>query len=225
MDIKSKIKVIRENIARSAEQAGRKPEEIALLGVTKTRTPQEIMEAAPWLDAIGENRVQEAKAKKQECSAVALKWHMIGHLQSNKARQALELFDTIDSINSTNIALTIERIASETGRTVPILIEVNTSGEDSKVGIAPDKCDSLIDTVMECKHLSLQGFMTIGPLTDNEVQVRKAFASLREVASRTREQTGLSLPVLSMGMSGDYEWAIQEGSTMIRLGTVIFGSR
>lgn len=225
-NIKERILAVRERMAASAGRAERNVSEIALMGVTKTRTVAEMLTATPLIDCLGENRVQEAASKKQEWpSGVNAEWRLIGHLQGNKVRRALTLFDSIDSIDSVALALTVERIALELGRIVPVLIEVNTSGEVSKTGLGPDGFPELLDCVAGCRHLKLQGLMTMGPLTDNEVQVRKAFAFLRELAVEGRRRSGLALPVLSMGMSGDFEWAILEGSSMVRVGTLLFGSR
>lgn len=224
--IKDHIRAVRDRMASSAARAGRKASEIALMGVTKTRTVDEMLEAAPLIDCLGENRVQEAASKKQAWpSDVEIEWRLIGHLQSNKVRKALALFDALDSLDSVDLALTVERIAAELNQTVCVLIEINTSGEASKTGAEPQEFPALLDCVAGCAHLKLQGLMTMGPLTDNEVQVRKAFASLREMAEEAKKRSGLSLPVLSMGMSGDLEWAILEGSTMVRIGTSLFGHR
>ena len=224
--IKDRIAVIREKIARGAVRAGRDPLEIKLAAVTKTRSVEEMLEAAPWVDALGENRVQEAASKKRMWpDASEAVWRMIGHLQSNKVRKALELFDAVASVDSAELARALERSAEDAGRILPVLAEVNTSGEPSKTGIEPRKFPELMDSVMECPHLKLEGLMTIGPLTDDETRVRDAFAGLREMASRARLRSGLSLPVLSMGMSGDFEWAVLEGSPMVRSGTALFGAR
>jgi pyridoxal phosphate enzyme (YggS family) len=224
--IKDRIASVREDIARSAARAGRDPSEIKLTAVTKTRSAEEMLEAAPWVDALGENRVQEAALKKREWPAgTGAVWRMIGHLQSNKVRKALEIFDTVDSVDSVALARMLNRSAEEAGRVLPILIEVNTSGEASKTGIEPQRFSELVDGVLECPHLRLEGLMTIGPLTDDEARVRGAFAGLREMAAEARRRSGLALPVLSMGMSGDFEWAVLEGSTMVRIGTALFGAR
>jgi pyridoxal phosphate enzyme (YggS family) len=152
---------------------------------------------------------------------------MIGHLQSNKVRKALELFDAVDSVDSAALARALDRAAWELGaeKSLPVLLEVNTSGEASKTGAEPRQFSELVDSVLECPHLRLEGLMTIGPLTDDEAQVRSAFAALREMAVQARLRSGLLLPVLSMGMSGDFEWAVLEGSTMVRIGTALFGVR
>ena len=226
VNIEDRIAAIRERVAQSAGRVGRQASEIKLMAVTKTRTVEEMREAAPWVDAIGENRVQEASDKKRDWSAdIRLPWRLIGHLQSNKARRALSFFDTLDSLDSVGIAQTVDRIAKELGRTVPVLIEVNTSGESSKTGVEPENFLELLDGVLNASQLVLEGLMTIGPLTNDEGQVRKAFAHLREMSAQARSASGLALPILSMGMSDDFEWAILEGSTMVRVGTALFGSR
>ena len=220
---------ILERIARAAEKAGRTQDSVLLVAVTKTRTVPEMLAAVPFAGAIGENRVQEAEGKRKawpsEGAASALPWRLIGHLQGNKARKALELFDTVDSLDSLALAERLERVAGEMGRTLPVLIEVNMAQEASKTGVAPEDFDGLLERVLTLPHLRLEGLMTIGPLTEDEASVRRAFAGLRGLAEKAREQAGLPLPILSMGMSGDFEWAVQEGSTMVRIGSALFGPR
>ena len=220
---------IRERMALAAAKAGRNPDDVLLVAVTKTRTVQEMLAAVPFAGAIGENRIQEAESKRKawplEGAAAALPWRLIGHLQGNKARKAMELFDTVDSLDSLALAERLERVAGELGRTLPVLIEVNMAQELSKTGIAPEEFDGLLERVLTLPHLRLEGLMTIGPLTEDEASVRRAFAGLRGLAEEARGQAGLPLPILSMGMSGDFEWAIQEGSTMVRIGSALFGPR
>jgi pyridoxal phosphate enzyme (YggS family) len=224
--IEDRIAAVREKIARSAARAGREASEIKLVAVTKTRSVEEMLKAAPRVDALGENRVQEAASKKRDWPAGSgAVWRMIGHLQGNKVRKALELFDTVDSVDSVELARALNRAAGEARRALSVLVEVNTSGEASKTGIDPGEISELADGVLDCPHLKLEGLMTIGPLTDDEARIRNAFAGLREMASRVRLRSGLPLPVLSMGMSGDFEWAVLEGSTMVRIGTALFGPR
>ena len=226
MTIEDNVSAVRERIVRCAERAGRRASEIRLVGVTKMRTVEEMRRAAPLIDAIGENRVQEALSKRQEWGeGDGPEWRLIGHLQKNKARRAVEMFDSVDSVDSIGIASTLDRIAMELDRSLPVLIEVNTAGEASKTGIEPGDFPELLDHVLNSQHLTLQGLMTIGPLTDDEAQVRRAFASLRELWGRARSSSGRELPILSMGMSGDFEWGILEGSTMVRIGTALFGPR
>ena len=224
--IKTRIEAVREKMAQSASRAGREASLIKLLAVTKTRAAEEMLEAAPFVDGFGENRVQEAESKKKVLTASAgLEWRLISHLQSNKVRKAVALFDSLDSIDSQGIARAVERVAAEENMVVPVLLEINTSGETSKTGSSPDDFPSLLDFVLECRHLRLDGLMTIGPLTDREAPIRKAFAMLRALAEDARLRSGLPLPVLSMGMSDDFELAIAEGATMVRIGTSLFGPR
>ncbi len=226
MTVEENVASVRERIARCADRAGRKASEIRLVGVTKTRSVEEMRAAAPLIDAIGENRVQEALAKRALWApGSGPEWRLIGHLQKNKARKAVEIFDSVDSVDSVALASTLDRIALELGRSLPVLIEVNTAEEASKTGIAPGAFPELLDHVLLCPRLVLRGVMTIGPLTEDEVRVRRAFASLRELLDRARARSGQDLPVLSMGMSGDFEWGILEGSTMVRIGTALFGPR
>ncbi|MCR5346436.1 MAG: YggS family pyridoxal phosphate-dependent enzyme [Fretibacterium sp.] len=228
MTIEERAGEILDRMARAAAKAGKTPGDILLVAVTKTRTVQEMLSAATFAGAIGENRVQEAEEKKKiwpSENAPDLPWRLIGHLQCNKVRKAMGLFDTVDSLDSSALAERLERIAGEMGHTLPVLIEVNTAQEMSKTGIDPKDFDSLLERVLNLPHLRLEGLMTIGPLTEDESSVRRAFAGLRDLALGARERSGLPLPVLSMGMSGDFEWAIQEGSTMVRIGSALFGPR
>ncbi|MBQ6002097.1 MAG: YggS family pyridoxal phosphate-dependent enzyme, partial [Synergistaceae bacterium] len=191
------------------------------------RTVDEMKEAEkiPFVDFFGENRVQEAESKRKVYRESRIPWRLIGHLQANKARKAAEIFDTIDSIDSPELAARLSRIAGELGKIIPVLIEVNTSGEASKSGVDPANFTELLDAVISQENLRLDGLMTVGPITDDECEIRNAFAALRTLSENARKKTGLELPVLSMGMSGDFELAILEGSTMIRIGTLLFGPR
>ena len=218
--------IIRERIENAKSKAGRS-DKIFFAAVSKTRTVDEMKEAEKiaWVDFFGENRVQEAESKRKVYGESRVPWRLIGHLQGNKARKAVEIFDTIDSLDSQDLAVRLERIAGELGRIVPVLIEVNTSGEASTSGVEPSEFPRLLDFVANLKNLRLDGLMTVGPITDSEREIRASFAELRELLLRARERTGLSLPVLSMGMSGDFEQAILEGSTLVRIGTLLFGPR
>ncbi|MBQ7577199.1 MAG: YggS family pyridoxal phosphate-dependent enzyme [Synergistaceae bacterium] len=215
-----------ERINNARDKANR-TDKIYFTAVSKTRTIQEMQEVEKFscIDFFGENRVQEAAQKNSLYGQKRIPWRLIGHLQANKARKAIEIFDYIDSVDSVEIAARINRVAAESERTIKILIEVNTSGEQSKTGISPEKFASLCDSVMLMKNLALEGLMTVGPITDNEREIRSAFANLRELCERARISTGLAMPVLSMGMSEDFESAILEGSTMVRIGTLLFGAR
>jgi pyridoxal phosphate enzyme (YggS family) len=215
-------------IEAAAARAGRSPESVTLIGVSKFQ-PVEAMYAAVacGIKILGENRVQECAEKSAKWTGPPVSWHMIGHLQRNKARRAVELFDCVQSVDGVELASVIDRIVDEKNRSqYPVLLEINTSGEASKSGAPPEECFSLVEHVLTgCKNLSPDGLMTIGPLTDDEREVRASFALLRDLAEGARRRFGIALPHLSMGMTGDYEWAIEEGGTIVRIGTGIFGAR
>ena len=212
---------------QNALSLAKRTDRVAFVAVSKTRTVDEMKQAEefPCIDYFGENRVQEAESKRKDYGTSRIPWRLIGHLQANKARKAVELFDAIDSLDSIELAERVNRIAGEMGRVMPVLIEVNTSGEASKSGIEPENFSQLAEKVMTLQNLRLDGLMTVGPLTDSEREIRRAFAELRDLRENAKAITGLELPVLSMGMSGDFETAIQEGSTMVRIGTLLFGAR
>lgn len=218
--------VIHERI-ENAKIKARRNDRIFFAAVSKTRTVDEMREAEKFscIDFFGENRVQEAETKREAFTDSKLKWRLIGHLQANKVRKAIEIFDSIDSIDSIELAERVNRIAGEMNRKPKILIEVNVSGEESKSGIAPENFSCLLDHVITLHNLTLEGLMTVGPLTDNERDIRTAFANLRTLTENARTSTGLALPIISMGMSDDFELAILEGSTMVRIGTLLFGPR
>lgn len=218
--------VIHERIENARIKAGRN-DRIFFTAVSKTRTVDEMREAEKFscIDFFGENRVQEAETKRESFTDSKLKWRLIGHLQANKVRKAIEIFDSIDSIDSIELAERVNRIAGEMNRKPKILIEVNVSGEQSKSGIAPENFSHLLEHIITLPNLNLEGLMTVGPLTDNERDIRTSFATLRTLTENARTSTGLSLPIISMGMSDDFELAILEGSTMVRIGTLLFGSR
>lgn len=220
------VEKIYERIQNAKLKAGRN-DKIFFTAVSKTRTVEEMKEAEKisWVDFFGENRVQEAESKKILYPDSKLKWRLIGHLQNNKARKAVEIFDFIDSVDTVELAARLNRIAGELNKKIPILIEVNTSGEESKSGVSPKNFPELLDFTVSQENLSLEGLMTVGPLTDDEKEIRKSFSSLRGLIENSRASTGLPLPLLSMGMSDDFELAILEGSTMIRIGTLLFGPR
>ena len=217
---------ILSRIENAMSKSGRK-DKVYFAAVSKTCTVDEMKEAEkiPFVDFFGENRVQEAESKRKVYGESRIPWRLIGHLQANKARKAAEIFDTIDSIDSPELAARLSRIAGELGKIIPVLIEVNTSGESSKSGVDPANFTELLDAVISQENLRLDGLMTVGPITDDEREIRNAFAALRTLSENARKKTGLELPVLSMGMSGDFELAILEGSTMIRIGTLLFGPR
>lgn len=226
VDLSTRAQEIFDMIQAALSRAGRR-DKVYFAAVSKTRTVDEMHEAEkfPLIDYFGENRVQEGEAKRKVYGTSRIGWRLIGHLQANKARKALELFDAIDSVDSIELAFRLDRIAGEMGKVMPVLLEVNTSGEASKSGISPEKFPQLVDAVIPLQNLRLDGLMTVGPITESEPEIRRAFALLRELAERARAQSGLALPIVSMGMSGDFEAAVLEGSTMVRIGTLLFGAR
>lgn len=221
----ARLGAVRERLARAARAAGRRPEEITLVGVTKTVPAARISAALGLgLTELGENRVQEARDK--IAAMPGARWHLIGHLQSNKARLAAQLFPVIQSVDSPGLAAKLARLAGELGKTLEVFAQVNTSGEASKSGLAPGEADRFFAAVAALPNLRWRGLMTIGPLTEDERAARAAFAQLRELRERlARQYPALPLAELSMGMTDDCEWAIAEGATMVRVGRAIFGDR
>ena len=226
--IKRNLEKIKERITSAALKAGRKPEEVKIIAATKTRTLEEMIEAAKrGIYAIGENRVQEAMQKRKDWPKdLEIPWHFIGTLQRNKARKAIDIFNCIQSVHSTNLADILQRLALEKGKILECMVEVNISGEESKQGVQPGGVEVLIEHMLDrCKNIKIIGLMGMAPLTDREDEIRKSFASLRTLRSKLEELLKIKLPELSMGMSGDFEYAIMEGSTMVRIGTALFGPR
>ena len=223
--ITNNLKELRGRIAQVCEEHDRDADDIAILAVTK-RFPASVIQtvvAAGLLD-IGESRVQEAESKITELGSIA-RYHLVGHLQTNKVRKAVALFDVIQSVDSLKLAQEISRRTSEVGRTVECLIQVNASGEVSKFGAPPDEALDLIRAASRLPNLSLAGLMTIGPLTDDEDTSRAAFSLCHGIFKQGRKLVGDSFDTLSMGMTDDFAPAIAEGSTMIRVGTALFGPR
>lgn len=215
----------RKRIAEACRRAGRAPEDVRLLAVSKTRGPEYVHAAAACgLTFFGENRVQEAKQKIPLCPST-LTWHLIGHLQSNKVKDAVNLFHLIQSVDSLKLLAAIEAAAEAAGRVVPVFLEVNVSGESSKYGLAPDAVPGVLQAANGMRRVEIQGLMTIPPLAEDVEKTRPFFRCLRELRDGWRKTTGFELRELSMGMSHDFEIAIEEGATWIRLGTVLFGAR
>ena len=228
VDIKRNVEEVRQRMEAAARKSGRSAGDVRLMGVSKFHPLEMMVAAAPFVDLLGENRVQEAEDKRAGWPAEnRTPWHLIGHLQRNKARKALAVFSAIESVDSLDLARMLDRILAETNA-VPygILLEVNMSGETSKSGMAPNDAEHILDQIRQyCPHLSVSGLMTIGPNVDDEAAIRRSFVNLRELREKLRVSSGLPLPELSMGMSGDFEAAIEEGSTIVRVGTAIFGPR
>ena len=219
--------VLRDRIARAAEGAGRRGGDIEVIAVSKTRSAEEIEAAQQCgLTIVGENRVQEAEEKKAAVG-VSLSWHMIGHLQSNKAGKVVELFDVVQSVDRLSLAQALARRAEAVGRRLDILLQVNTAGTASQSGADPERTVDLVGQVAGLPALHIRGLMTIGAHSEDERLVRASFARLRRLAEAVEAagMDGVEMRDLSMGMSGDFEWAIAEGSTMVRLGTALFGVR
>jgi pyridoxal phosphate enzyme (YggS family) len=219
--IAGRLAAVRDAIARAAARAGRAAEEVRILAVTKNVELPEIREAvAAGISLLGENRVQEAERKIREASDLAVSWHMIGHLQRNKARRAVELFDEVESVDSVALAERLSGLALEKGRRLRVLVEVLTSPEGTKRGFDVEAVEEAVGAIQELRGLELRGLMTMAPFTGDERLVRASFRALREL----RERLGGAepLPELSMGMSGDYEIAVEEGATLVRIGTRIF---
>src|SRR5262245_9553827 len=207
-------------------RSGRKPESVRLIGVVKTVPPEVVREAvALGLRYLGENRVQEAASKVAAVGRDSARWHMIGHVQRNKAARVVELFDCVHGVDHLDTAQALARRATVAGRTLPALIEVNVSGEASKFGVAPRDLEPLLRDVSRLPGLSVQGLMTVGRPVERAEEARPDFAHLRELGERAAAALGIALPELSMGMSGDFEVAVEEGATMVRVGTALFGAR
>ncbi len=231
MSIAENVAVVHERIAEAARRAGRGPRDIALMAVTKTHPPERIREAhAAGLRLFGENRVQEFAGKAAALADLAeAEWHMIGHLQTNKAGKAAELFRAVDSVDSVKLAEKLDIAARNFGKKLSVLLEINVGGESVKSGVAPQsrELEELVMAATRLEALEFRGLMTVPPFTENPQEARRYFRQLRELRDTiaARKVPGFSADVLSMGMSHDFEVAIEEGSTCVRVGTAIFGMR
>lgn len=231
MAIASNLSAIHDRIARAAQRAGRNASDIALMAVSKTQPAATIIEAyEAGQRLVGENRVQEFSEKIGALASLRdAEFHMIGHLQSNKAPKAAELFHAIDSLDSAKLAERLNAAAEKLGKTLDVLIEINVGGEAAKSGIAPDssELERILTGAPTWKHLRIRGLMTVPPFTEDPEGARSYFRQLRELRDRLagRDLPSINLDVLSMGMSHDFEVAIEEGSTCVRVGTAIFGTR
>ncbi|MCH7548453.1 MAG: YggS family pyridoxal phosphate-dependent enzyme [Candidatus Krumholzibacteriota bacterium] len=225
MSIQDNVIAVRRRVSAALDRAGREAGEVTVVAVTKTF-------GADMVDAVvdagvgdvGENRLQEFLAK-AEGVARSCRWHLVGHLQRNKARRAVGRFHLIHSIDSVRLAESVARIGEEMDEATRILLQVNTSGEGTKSGFAPEELSAVAGRIGTLPYIDLLGLMTIGPVTMDPDSTRRCFQELRALCARARDATGLSLPELSMGMSGDFEMAIEEGATIVRLGRVITGER
>lgn len=239
MSVAERIAIVQERIAVAARRAGRKPDDVTLVAVTKTHPPELVAEAiAAGLTNLGENRVQEAQTKIVALAAARqqVRWHLIGHLQRNKARLATELFDLVHSVDSLRLAEALQRYAAEAGRRLPVLLQVNVSGEASKEGFALtggvanraglDALLSEVERIVALPALELRGLMTVAPIVAHPEQARPTFRALRELGEElARRFPAAHWGELSMGMTDDFEAAIAEGATIVRVGRAIFGPR
>ena len=216
---------VRERMAAACARAGRALESVELLAVSKGHSPEVVAQGArAGLSLFGENKVQEAKGKIPLCPG-RLRWQMIGHLQSNKCRDAVELFEMVQSVDSLRLAEELNRRAEGASKRMAILLEVNVAGEASKFGYKPEVLLSELERLNALPRLEVQGLMTVPPWSPVAERVRPMFRQLRELKGRCEEILGAPLRHLSMGMSGDFEVAIEEGATMVRIGTALFGER
>ena len=229
MNLKDNVESVKERILNAQIRSGNKTP-VKIIAITKTHPATIINEAiGAGLDEIGENRIQEAEEKFPQCAKGLqnITKRFVGHLQSNKINKAVNLFDTIDSVDSLSLAKKIGNKAVLQKRIIPILLEVNTSGESAKFGFHPNNIDEML-ACFDMRGIELQGLMTVGPLTSEDNEIREAFITLRELRKSIKSQQaqkGPKFTELSMGMSGDFEIAVEEGATMVRLGTVLFGQR
>ena len=229
-DLELRLRDLRERMGRAAGRSGRAPDRVRLVGITKGVAADRVRAAVALgvLD-LGENRVQEAEAKIPEVAAasegVRLTWHLVGHLQRNKAARAVRWFDRIHGVDGIEIAAALSRHAASAGREPAVMIEVNVAGAASQHGVAPAGLAELARAVAKLPALRLDGLMTVGPEVPRAEDARPRFARLRELRDEVERATGLALPELSMGMSADFEVAIEEGSTMVRVGRALFGER
>ena len=216
---------VREQIAQAAAKAGRDVKDVELVAITKTHPAEKVREAVEAGQTLfGESRLQEARAKIPELSS-NIRWHFVGHLQKNKVRQALPLFEMIHSVDSLALAQDINRIAEEEGLYARVLLEVNVAGEGSKFGFGPADLREQMEALLALPRLSIEGLMCIPPLAVESEDSRKFFVQVRELRDSLEKEFNMKLPQLSMGMTQDFPIGIQEGATLVRVGTAIFGER
>ena len=227
MSIADNLKTVRSRIEIAAKRAGRDPSMVKLVVVTKTVDQDRIREAvAAGAAILGENRVQEAREKIEALGPIA-QWHLIGRLQANKAKYAVRLFDLIHSVDTSGLVRELDRQAAKIGKIQDVLIEVSIAGEAAKGGTAVDECLALVREAAALRNIRVRGLMAIPPFLDDPEQVRPYFRELRELSQSILKENipGTSLDELSMGMSGDFEVAVEEGATLVRVGTAVFGAR
>jgi hypothetical protein len=223
--IKNNLEIINGKIKKAALKANRNPQEIKLVAVTKTATIEQIKEAiSVGVKIIGENKVQEAKEKYQILSA-DIEWHLVGHLQTNKVKYAVEIFDLIHSVDSIKLAKEIDRRSLQFGMITNVLVEVNVSGEETKYGIKPEEVEPFLKEISEFSRTRVRGLMTIAPIAEDKEEVRPYFRKLRELFKEIKSKNikNIKMDYLSMGMTEDFEVAVEEGANMVRIGRGIFG--
>jgi len=223
--IKNNLEIINEKIKKAASSVNKNPEEIKLVAVTKTATTEQIEEAInAGVKIIGENRVQDAKEKYQIFTA-DIEWHLIGHLQTNKAKYAVEIFDCIHSLDSIKLAQEIDKRSLQFGKIKDVLVEVNVSREESKYGIKPEEIEPFLKGISEFPRIRVRGLMTIAPIVEDKEKIRPYFRKLRELSKEIKSKNieNVKMDYLSMGMTEDFEIAIEEGANMVRIGKGIFG--
>ncbi len=226
--LRARLGGVRERLARAAGRAGRDPASITLVAVSKTFPASDIRAAyAEGQIDFGENKVQEAVGKASEVADLPIRWHLVGHLQSNKIRKAASLFTTIHSVDDDALVPKLERAAREVGTRIEVLIQVDLAGEATKSGVAPDSVRRVGEAALASAHLRLKGLMLLPPVVEDPEQARPWFARLRELRDdlAARGLPADALSELSMGMSHDFEVAVEEGATIVRVGTAIFGDR
>jgi PLP dependent protein len=227
-DLRARLADVRDRIARAATRTGRDPSRIRLVAVSKTFDAEHVRATAQagQID-FGENKVQEAQQKRAQTADLPITWHLIGHLQSNKARKAAATFDVIHSIDDPSLVRKVEEAAAEAGRNVELLVQVDLAGEPTKHGAREEELPAIFEAAKGCAAVRLSGLMVLPPTTERPETARRWFRELREVRDRllARGVGAAMLTELSMGMSHDYEIAIEEGATLVRVGTAIFGSR
>jgi PLP dependent protein len=224
--IASNVERVQERIARAAARSDRRPEEVVLVAASKTFSAEAIRAAYDaGVRAFGENRVQEWEGKQPELADLKPSWHLIGHLQSNKARRASRLFDWIDSVDDVALAMKLDDAAGETNEWLAVLIEVQVDPTATKSGVAQVDLPALAEAVMQMPHLQLRGLMAVPPFCEDPRDARPSFRRLRRLRDDLEQYLSCSLPELSMGMSHDFEIAIEEGATQVRIGSAIFGAR
>jgi pyridoxal phosphate enzyme (YggS family) len=227
-ELAERLRAIRSRIAQAAARARRRPEDVALLAVTKGHSADLVRNAAlAGYTLFGENRVAEGVRKIEALRKEfpRLVWHLIGPLQTNKARRALQSFSAIESLDRERLATRLEELLAAEGRRVPVLLEINVGGEASKSGVSPEAAETLARAALACPHLEIRGLMAIPPFDPDPQRARPYFRRLRDIRDRLADELNVALPELSMGMSDDFEVAVEEGATEVRVGTALFGLR